>query len=145
MLIVRFRQTFRERSTEWVLSAMLALWGLFLFNSSPDLFNRPFYAPLAAVGVRGSWAAFATIIGSLRLVVLFINGAWRRTPMLRQIGAGCGMVVWIMLMMGTLSIDWRTPAVATYLGLFVLDALSLSYAARDAALVSQRVAGHGGG
>ncbi len=137
MLIVRFRETFRERATEWVVSTVLAGWG-FTVMQSPGLFDRPFYAPLAAVGNEQSWGWLAFLIGMARLTFLFINGAWHRTPMLRQLGCAVGMIVWVMLAMGSLSVGWRSPSIATYLGLFFLDALSLSFAARDGALVSAR-------
>jgi hypothetical protein len=141
VLIVRFRQTFRERASEWVLSIILAFWG-FTVVQAPGLFERPFYAALAHAGPQWIWGWSAFFVGLLRLLVLFINGAWRRTPMFRQCGAAGGMLVWIMLMMGSLSIEWRSPAIATYLGLFMLDALNLSFASRDAVTSRESIA-HG--
>ncbi|MDO7841066.1 hypothetical protein [Sphingomonas immobilis] len=142
MLIVRFRQTFRERASEWVVSFILCFWG-FTVLQSVGLFDRPFYAPLSHAAPQSVWGWGAFMIGLLRLVVLFINGAWWRTPMFRQIGAGFGMMVWIMLMMGALSIEWRSPAIAAYLGLFALDALNLSFASRDAANSTRGSRAHG--
>lgn len=145
MLIVRFRQTFRERSTEWVLAGMLTGWG-FIVAQSPDVFDRPFYAPLGRIAPPIVWGVSALLIGLMRLAVLFINGAWWRTPFFRQIGCVFGLAVWSGLCMGALSVEWRSPGVGVYAGLFFLDALALSFAARDGANVSRsRGAGHGQG
>lgn len=145
MLIVRFRQTFRERSCEWVLRLILAMWGYSVIQS-PGLFDRPYYAGLASAAPQMVWGWASFSIGMLGMVVLFINGAWTRTPMLRQVAAGFGMIIWVMLMMGALSVEWRSPAFATYCGLFLLDALNMSYAARDGANnASPRGQGNGNG
>lgn len=144
MLIVRFRHSFRERFAEWALSMMLASWG-FTVLGSPGLFERPFYGALVNIAPQGAWGTLALLIGIGRLVVLFINGAWRQSPLFRQVGAVFGMLVWVMLTMGALSLGWRSPSVAIYLGLFTLDAFNMSFAARDAAISQRGGAGNGNG
>lgn len=130
MLIVRFRQTFRERAMEWLVSAGLTGWGLIVIES-PGLFARPYFAALAQIWPQWAWGWAAFMIGLMRLAVLFINGAWRRTPMFRQIGCGFGLLVWSCLLFGALSVDYRAPGAATYATLFLMDAVSLSFAAAD--------------
>lgn len=145
MLVLRFRQTFRERCAEWVMALILMGWGLQVLQPFP-LFNRPFFALLASVGPEWAWGWAAFMIGIGRLIFLFINGAWRASPGLRQLGCIFGMMVWLALGIGGLSIDYGSPSWAPYFGLFVLDALSLSFAAQDGVRYRNVGAhGHGGG
>jgi hypothetical protein len=130
MLIVRFRQSFRERAMEWSTAAGLLGWGLILSMPEPR-FERPFYQPLEHIMPEHVWAMISTVIGVMSLTALFINGAWRRTPFLRQIGCIFRMFVWGGLFWGAMSVEWRSPGAAIYAMLFLMDAISLSFAAGD--------------
>lgn len=130
MLIVRFRQTFRERAMEWLVSAGLTGWGLIVIES-PRLFDLPYFDALRQIMGQQAWGWLAFLIGTMRLVVLFINGAWRRTPMFRQLGAIFGLLVWSCLLFGALSLNYHAPGASTYATLFLMDAVSLSFAAAD--------------
>lgn len=131
MLIVRLRQHFRERQMEWALAAMATGWGAILI-ASPQTLDRPFYAPLRRMFPAGTWGFGMMGLGLLGLVVLFINGAWRRTPMYRQVSSGGRMMAWAALLFGCLSIDWQTPAAMIYAGILAMEIMALSNATADA-------------
>ncbi|GGB15201.1 hypothetical protein GCM10011380_00770 [Sphingomonas metalli] len=142
MLIVRLQKHFRERQMEWALAAMATGWGAILM-SSPSTFARPFYAPLRrmfSAEVWG-WAIFAA--GLLGLVTLFINGAWRRTPFLRQVSSGARMTAWAGLLFGCLSVEWQTPAAVIYAGLLFMDGMAMSNATADGQRAKSGTAGDG--
>lgn len=130
MLIVRFRDTFRERMPEWGTSVAQTIWGLIVLQPQP-LFNRPFFAPLARIAPEEAWGWASFLIGLMSLVVLFINGAWWRTPLFRQFGCGFRIALWGGLCWGALSVEWGSPAIAYLSLLFIMDTVSLSFAASD--------------
>jgi len=141
MLIVRFdhfKQTFRQRQMEWCLAfGSLAWGGLVLAN--PEAFDRPFYAPLKRIGSAETWGAVMLAVGILGLVALFINGFWKRTPLLRQIASVIRMLMWANLFFATISIEWSTPAMATYLMISIMEVMAQNNAASD-----RRAAPYGG-
>lgn len=142
MLIVRFRETFRERQMEWALTAGSTGWGAIILQPAAA-FERPFYAPLARIAPECVWGWSMFMVGVLGLVVLFINGAWRRTPFFRQIASVSRMVAWSGLMFGTLSVDWQSAASAIYGMILAMEAMALSNATADGQRYgSGRVAGH---
>jgi hypothetical protein len=52
------------------------------------------------------WGAWSLSIGGLRMVALYVNGAWRRTPLIRATCSIFGMIWWALL--GVLFIGART-------------------------------------
>lgn len=95
------------------------------------LSSRPFFHLLASVAPQAVWGWSAFLTGTARITVLFINGAWRRSPLLRQIGCGFGSMLWCASAMGAASLDYGSPIWAPYAGTFVLDVLSDDFAAQD--------------
>jgi len=134
MLIVRFKETFRERMPEWIQSAAMFGWGLMCLNS-PGLFTaREFFHPLLLLMDQSTWGILATLIGFIRLVFLVINGAWRPSAHIRAIGCGAGAMLWASLLISAISLEWLTTAVAVYGSLMTTDILSLYFSAGDAKL-----------
>lgn len=131
MLIVRLKQHFRERQMEWALAGMATGWGAILI-SSPETFDRPFYAPLRRMAGAGMWGWSMFLLGLMGLTVLFINGAWRRTPFFRQISSCGRMFAWSGLLFGCLSIEWQTPAAMVYAMILLMEGMALSNATADA-------------
>lgn len=137
MILVRLQRSFAERRAEWVLSGISTGWGVILLQPG-ETFNRPFYGPMAAMAPENVWGWAMFLVGSLRLVALYINGARTETPRARQIGCMFSMFIWALITAGTLSVEWRTPAIMTYGGLFVLEALSFKAAGDDASRALRR-------
>ena len=137
------RQHFRERQMEWALASMSTGWGAILM-SSPQTLDRPFYAPLRRMFDAETWGWGMFLLGLLGLVVLFINGAWRRTPLFRQISSSGRVLTWAALFFGTLSVEWQTPAAMIYAGILAMEIMALSNATADAVRVKAGASGHGG-
>lgn len=142
MLVVRFARTFRERAPEWVLAFIMTGWGGTLLMPG-STFQRPFFQPLAAMAPELAWGIIVFLSGIVRLAALFINGSRHETPLVRQICSFVGMIVWSFLTAGALSVEWRSPAIFNYAGLFALEAIMFSYAGRDAGRNLAKVAAHG--
>ncbi len=144
MLIVRFSETFRERAPEWIMSLILAGWGIQLLLPG-DMFSRPFFHAMAAVAGQHSWGLAMLLIGISRLVALYINGSRHETPTVRQIGCFFGMTMWLGLSLNAISMEWRTTSAVTYPALLALEMIMFSYAARDAARVALQRKANGRG
>jgi hypothetical protein len=86
----------RTRAVEYMLALLQLAWGLAVVSPLVTL-SGPNYRTLTAIAPEVVWGNFAIAIGGLRLAALIINGQWRRTPLLRAIGAGCGVMWWIVL------------------------------------------------
>lgn len=95
-MIAYATQASTTRAVEWLLACLLIAWGVGVLLPGIVL-DGDIYAPLVALAPEVAWGNFAVAVGSLRVGALYINGSWRRTPILRAIGAGLGVVWWIVL------------------------------------------------
>ena len=147
MILLRFRQTFRERCFEWVMAAITLGWG---WNALSDAmlpakihaFDRPFYAPLTTIATQGQWGAYAVSVGLLRITCLYINGSRPRgSAAMRALGAWMSSLFWIGLCIGAFALPWRSSAIYSYGGLLILDLFGLWFAAADARLAFDRARG----
>jgi hypothetical protein len=142
MLIVRFRQTFRERQIEWALATGATGWGAILIQNQ-DVFERPFYQPLERMFPAAVWGWGMFSLGLLGLVVLFINGAWRRTPFFRQVSSGGRMIAWAGLLFSALSVDWQTPGAMIYAMILLMEIMAQSNATADGQRIKSGAMAHG--
>lgn len=86
----------QTRSVEWLLAAMMVAWGVGLLLPG-DTMALTQYRLLRDMAPEFVWAAWSIGIGGLRFVALYVNGSWRRTPLIR---AGCavfGIIWWLLL------------------------------------------------
>ena len=144
MPLDRFARTFRERAPEWVLAFIQFGWGFTLLLPGAS-FDRPFFLPLAAVAPEEAWGTVLALAGMTRFAALYINGSRTQTPFVRQICSMAGMLIWAFLTMGALSVEWRSPAVFVYSGLFILEAIMFQYAGKDATRNAMKAASVGRG
>lgn len=86
----------QTRSVEWLLASMMVAWGVGLMLPG-DTMSLPQYRMLGAIAPEYVWAAWSVSMGAVRLVALYINGSWRRTPLFRVTGAGLGLIWWLVL------------------------------------------------
>ncbi|MBO9100011.1 MULTISPECIES: hypothetical protein [unclassified Rhizobium] len=80
-----FAAAFFPRLSEWAAAAGVFLIGLVL-AANPDLMattKTQAYQLMLMIATQRSWAMMLMVFGGARLVVLLINGAWRRSPHLR--------------------------------------------------------------
>ena len=98
-MLTRMRMSIIEhgRATEWTTSAVMMSFAVILWMPG-DTFGSPGYRGFVAVGITEATAAWPLFfIGATRCVALYINGSWRRTPVLRMIGAILGAGLFLML------------------------------------------------
>jgi len=134
MLIVRFKETFRERMPEWVLATGMLCWGLIAL-ASPNLFaTQELFKALLNFLPEMVWGVSVASVGIVRLIFLVINGAWRPSAHIRAVGCFLGSMFWSSLVIASLMLAWLTPTTALFATLLGLDILSLWFSAGDAKL-----------
>lgn len=134
MIVVRFKETFRDRAIEWALATGLLAWGALCITAPGLFYNSEFFFPLLRIMEQAWWGFAAVTLGAARLISLVINGAWRPTAHLRAIGCVFGSMLWGTLFTATLGLGWLTPTTAIYATVLGLDLLALWFAAGDAKL-----------
>ena len=116
-LWINIRHRFGPRMTEWFMAFHTALFGLVLVLN-PDLFDQPTMAGFRGMGVPEAALGWAMmVLGVARVIGLIINGARKHvTPMIRQISAGVGCLIWFGLVYGFAS----SGVVSTWLAIYPL-------------------------
>ncbi|KAF0675061.1 hypothetical protein [Profundibacterium mesophilum] len=120
----------RGRAAEWITSAVLAVIGITLLMPGETMGVSSSYAGFRSLGVSdGVLGVAVLVVGAVRLTALYINGSWRRTPLLRAVGAVCGLVIFTMLLSAFLFPFFygHAPALntgTTYLILAIADLFS---------------------
>lgn len=138
MPLMRIAEHFSERVSEWILSGMLVTWGLQCLHVPAEFWNDPIYAGIAKIMPKTMFGVVALSLGLGRMVALYINGAKRRTPHARAVGAFLSCFLWMQLTLGLLSagsalgnsiIPW----------VFVAEMWNVYRAARDARLADMKL------
>lgn len=103
MIILEMKRHFEVRAIEWWSAACLLSWGAVVLLL-PGLFVEDrysvFFKPLIDWAPQAAWGMFAFTMGSLRLMALFINGFWFRTPLIRLSASFMSVCVWFFITAG---------------------------------------------
>ena len=84
-----FAAAFFPRMSEWACAAAIFGIGLVLHFNVDLMVNATTstYSLMLSIATQQTWSRALLVFGICRLVVLLINGAWRRSPHLRSIMA----------------------------------------------------------
>lgn len=130
---MKAQAAYPDRLIEWLFACMMMSWGIWLCLPM-DTFSNPQYAALKALAPKEVWGAFSVSIAVLRMTSLWINGSWRRTPVIR---CGCsilGVVWWLSMIFLTIASPQQHPpaGLTWYPWLVVFEAVSCWRSAADA-------------
>lgn len=129
--LTSLRTTFPIRKSEWLMAvATVAFWLLFsirtgLFASSQG------YDGLATLAPQWVWAWFCFFVGVGRLAVLFVNGAYWRSPHARAAFAFLNCFLWYNLTVG-LSVNLSLGMIS-FSTFFMFDVFNFRQAFSEAA------------
>jgi hypothetical protein len=123
-----------DRLVEWLFASMMVAWGAWLLVPQWQTFVWPQYDALRAIAPEPVWGVWSVAVGVVRMAALFINGSWRRTPLLRLIGSSLGMIWWLVLIyLFLLSPQGNPPAGYAFYPVFVVfEGISCWRSAADA-------------
>jgi hypothetical protein len=137
MIHVRLSSHWRVRRSEWLLALAVTMIGI-AYLRIPNLFEPRYFGTMLSVMPQHEWGWTATTIGTVRLVLLLINGAWRASPHGRTAGALLSCAFWMMLFMSAISAESTVQSVGLWLLFFVFDAFSAIDAAGDARMADEK-------
>lgn len=123
----------RPRTLEWISAGAILAAGILLAMPGATFSNSPGYAAFAAVAPENVWAAFCCAVGLVRMVALWINGQWRRSPILRGATSVMGVCLWMLVVSLIMHASLPGPAMvlAPYGALLTIDLISAWRSGRD--------------
>lgn len=125
------------RALEWLTSCALLVFALTLALPGDTLASNPSFRGFVAMGLDETAIAMPlSWIAAARMAGLYINGAWKRSPLLRMLGAIVGAVVFggLSIMFAGPYVFGTSPALTTGAGVYaVLCAFDLLAAYRTGA------------
>ncbi len=123
---------FKLRAIEWGLAAMLFCMGTIFLNADFNFNNSPALSELARLNSEKFWGWLCITIGGMRLVALWMNGAWRRSPYVRALTALFSSLLWLQITLGLVVQPLLTIGIAIFPFLIFLDWFSVWRAMDDA-------------
>lgn len=132
-LWVQVSHRFGPRMTEWLLAGHTMLFGWVLMLPV-ETFSQPAFSGFNAVFPKGeTWLGFIMLaLGLVRIGGLVVNGARKEvTPMIRQVSAGVGCLIWFGLSYLFLSSDVVSTWLAIYPLFSIGELVNIHRAAHD--------------
>lgn len=130
-----FRETFPARASEWALSVILLNWSAVLMFNDTLFRDGASYRFLAQVAHQETWAWLCFMAAGSRLVVLGINGAWRRSPHARAAFAFMASFFWFQITIGFIQAGTFSTGLAVYPVLLALDSYNVLRAMGEAGII----------
>lgn len=128
-----FRSSFYPRLSEWGNGLIIFSWGLILANNEGLMLRNEAFGNMLSIASQEVWASICFWLGGIRLIVLFINGAWRRSPHLRGIIAFLCLFIWFQIVL-SFSTTFGT-GMGTYPVLLIMELINVLRSFQDARLV----------
>lgn len=90
---------FYPRRSEWAAGGLTVLLGWVLATNDTLMTSGTGrgYQLMLSIAEQSTWARVFIVFGALRLVILLINGAWRRSPHLRAGAAFLSCFLWTQI------------------------------------------------
>lgn len=140
-----FAAAFFPRVPEWTAAGVIFALG-WMLAVNPDRMTTGTgqgYLLMLAIAEQASWSYLLMAYGFGRLVILLINGAWRRSPHLRAITAGLSCFLWTQIALSFLSTFGFAFIFAC--SFVVMDIINVLRAMGDARIVDDAYRGASGG
>lgn len=141
------RQHWPARKSEWFMAAILTTWGAYVWLH-PEMFHAPstqaLLSGLAMISASFTieaalfWGPLCVVVGIGRMIALFINGAWTRTPLIRVAASFVSMFVFTQILIGLWDSGVPNTGLVIYPWFVVADLISAYRAATDAVLAQMQ-------
>lgn len=97
MIIVEMKKHFQLRAIEWWSAGVMASWGVWVLLFPTIFADNPAFDMMAQILPQRVWGLIALGAGAVRLVALFVNGLWYRTPAVRWACAMLSILIWFIM------------------------------------------------
>lgn len=136
-----FAEAFFPRLSEWTAAIVIFSLG-WVLTLNPELMTSGAttrgYVLMLAVAEQHTWAVLLKVFGALRLAVLLVNGAWRRSPWARAGTAMLPCFFWMQIALSFATVfGFAVTMAAGFLG---MDLVNIFRAMRDARIVDEAYA-----
>jgi hypothetical protein len=89
--------------------------------------------------MQSEWALLGVVLGAVRIGALVLNGSWKRSPVLRLIGASIGFQFWsVIAALHILNDASVFPIIGTFPVILFFEAYSCFRCGQDARSASER-------
>lgn len=129
----RFADAFFPRLLEWQAAGVSFAGGLMMLLNEDLMAGPSDYRLMLGWATQETWAYAACIVGLIRLVILLINGAWRKSPHARAATAFATCSLWFVLASSFSATAGWGFVLAT--GMLIGDLLNIARTMRDARIV----------
>ena len=140
MVIRSLREHWPARKLEWLMAGFMITWGWYVLIH-PGLFTAPETASLLS-GLASisapftpfpalAWGGICFAVGLGRVIALFVNGAWTRTPLIRLIASFASMFIVTQIIIGLWKSGVPNTGLVVYPWFVIADLLSAYRAAVD--------------
>lgn len=131
MITVRYLEHFRARRTEWLLAFVSLTLGI-TYLVTPGLFEQPAYELMLRHMSQTDWGITISVLASVRLAMLAINGGWSVSPHFRVVGAFLTAGLWLVLFLSQNFVDAPHQTRFIWLIFMLFDLIGAGDAAADA-------------
>lgn len=108
---------FAPRASEWTTSVILFLWSAIVLYTE----GRAPQAIYAEMFNLTAWAMIFGVVSAIRMIILYVNGALRRSPHLRSGFSFISCFAWFQITIYFFGAATLTTALAVYPVLLILD------------------------
>jgi hypothetical protein len=131
MIIVEMKKHFELRAIEWWSAGLMFSWGFFVLLFPTTFQVNPACHALLEFAPQHIWGLAALMAGGLRLVALFVNGMWYRTPAVRWLTTMMSIFIWFCITAAFASSPIINMGVVLYGWLMAADLYSAYRSAND--------------
>lgn len=142
MTTFRLNMMEQGRATEWLAATVLLTFAMVLSVPGETTTSTAGFRTFMQLGLDdAALAAPLGLLATARMAALYINGAWKRSPIIRMVGSICGASVFAMVGMAffwpTIEHGTAVSTGAIYFTLALFDALSAYRSGADVRMVKQ--------
>lgn len=128
------RRMTQTKILEWLCSFQLIIWGLWLLYVSTFATVSALQIIFIPKDYVNLWAFTAITVGVLRATALYINGHWRKTPIIRGITSIISATIWGQIALNfVIQTDGCSNIIPIYLSLMLADFYAAAVSGYDAA------------
>lgn len=132
---------FHSRFAEWFNAGFLTCWGIYVIMH-PGMMSDPrvaaIWVGLLRTASQETWGLAAVIVGVCRLGALYINGAHKRTPMIRLIASFFSAFIITQIVVGMFNGTAPNTGLIAYPAFILADIYSAFRASADMTFVARR-------
>lgn len=145
MLIATTRTTvwkhFQARFAEWFNAGILTFWGCYVILH-PGMMADPrvvaLWQGLTNMAPQETWGMVALVVGLARSMALYVNGAHKRTPLIRLVACFLSAFILTQITLGLFHGNGPNTGLVIYPALILADIYSAFRASADMTFVARQ-------